>query len=117
MRDLLADGSPAPLLARSGKQVPIKLKAGAVPADYCIGRDYNQGCFPRRPEAPGNHPETLIHACQSGTALLTLEDGQLLTKHEIFAEQGLTGPKEANDDTQPEPHQIEHGSFDSRLSG
>jgi hypothetical protein len=82
--DLLADRSRAQLLSRSGKKPPVKLKTGTVPPDHSIGRDHNQGFFPRRPEAPERNPEQFVHRCQSGAAVFTLEHGQLLTKHEIF---------------------------------
>ena len=83
-RDFLADWSPASLLSRSGKKLPVKLKTGTVPADHSIGRDHNQGFVPRTPEAPERNPEQLVHGCQSGAAVFTLEHGQLLTKREVF---------------------------------
>ena len=93
LADLLADGSPAQLLSRSGNKTPVKLKTGPVPPGHSIGRDHNQIFFPRRPEAPERNPEQLVHGCQSGAAVFTLEHGQLLTKHEIFDEQARTGVK------------------------
>jgi hypothetical protein len=93
LADLLADRSPAQLLSGSGKKPPIKLKTGSVPADHGIGRDHNQGLFPRTPQAPERNPEQFVHSCQLGTAVFTLEHGQLLTKREILHEQARTGVK------------------------
>src|SRR5919197_616969 len=71
LADLLADGSPAQLLSCAGKRPPVKLKTCTVPADHGIGRDYNQGLFPRTPEAPERNPEQLVHGSQSGAAVFT----------------------------------------------
>lgn len=59
----------------------------------------------------------LTRDTQSTARPFDMQRQDLLTKHEIFDEQGLTGTKEANDHTKTEPHQIEHSSFDSRLPG
>jgi hypothetical protein len=93
LADLLADGSPAELLSRSGKKPPVKLKTGMVPPDHSIGRDHNQGFFPRTPEAPERNPKQLVQGCQFGATVFTLEYGQLLTKREIFDSQARTGVK------------------------
>ena len=93
LADLLADGSPAQRLSRSAKEPPVKLKTSTVPPDHSIGRDHNEGIFSRRPEAPERNPEQLIQGCQSGASVCPLEDGQLLTKREIFDEQALPGAK------------------------
>jgi len=73
-----------PTICRSGVPTPVTTKTSTVPPDHSIGRDHNQGVFPRRPEAPERNPEQLIQGCQSGAPVCPLEHGQLLTKREIF---------------------------------
>ena len=55
-------------------------------AHHDIGRDHDQGLFPRKPEAPERNPEQLVHGTQFGAAVFTPEHGYRSAIAQVIAE-------------------------------
>jgi hypothetical protein len=109
LTDLFGHRLSADRLMHAGDQLPIKPKAGTMPAYDSIGRDHNQCLSPGRPEAIKEDPEQFIQHGKSGAAALSLEHCQLLTQSEIFNQQNLARVKQPNEDASPKPQRTEHG--------
>ena len=106
--NFLADTLAADFATRT--PAPVFAEALAMPPHHCV-RCHNQKRFlPSRPHGLDCDPKQLVESIQLGSLLVTLEDRQLLTKHQVFQQKVFARTKAATAQAEKKPQQAQHGS-------
>jgi hypothetical protein len=85
------------------------MEARPMPANHRLRCDGNQGFFSGGPELMGHGPEQLVEQIEPWSRMSTFQNGELLPKREILQHQPPTATKKANEYSEAEQKQVEHG--------
>lgn len=66
---------------------PIQLESGPTPANNSLRLNEKQRTHPARPEPSQDHPEQLIGRRKPRLWMISLQDGELLLKRQVFDDQ------------------------------
>jgi hypothetical protein len=80
-----------------------------VPADDGFGRDDDEVLLPSRPDPSSDYPEELIEEAEARTRMSTFQHSELLPEHEILQNKIPAATEKANQGSDPEEMQTEHG--------
>jgi hypothetical protein len=80
-----------------------------VPADHRFGRDDDQGLLPARLDPPSKDPEEPVKGAKARSRMPTLQHGELLGQGEIHKQEAPTHPQEANQRSEAEGEESQHG--------
>ena len=80
-----------------------------MPSDNGFGRDDEESLFPAGPASTDEQPEEPVKPIQPSARMTPFEHDKLLTKCEIFEKKTAMRPKEANQRSERESKETEHG--------
>jgi hypothetical protein len=69
----------------------------------------DEGLLPSRPDPSSDYPEELIEEAKARSRMSTLQHGELLPEHEILQNKIPAATEKANQGSDPEEKQTEHG--------
>jgi hypothetical protein len=107
--DFLRNPSPPYWRSKSGNQPPVQAETCTVPTDDRFRRNNDKSVFPFCPESTTGDPEELVDQRQPCPRMPTFQDSELLAESEIFQNKVSTTSKEANEDSESESKEFEHG--------
>jgi hypothetical protein len=107
--NLLRCRSSSNLPPDSGDHPPVHAKTTPVPADHGFGRNDDAGQLPSRPGPSSDYPEEFIEEAEARARMSTFQHRELLAKHEILQNKIPAATEEANQCSDPEEKQAEHG--------
>jgi hypothetical protein len=81
-----------------------------VSADDGFGRNDDEGLLPSRPDPSIDYPEELIEEAKARARMWTFQHSELLPEHEILQYEVPGATKQANEGSNPEKLQAEHGT-------
>ena len=90
------------------KPGPIQPESCPMPANDGFGLDENQSPVPMSPEPAQHHPEQFVRKSKPRLRMLLFQDGELLSKSQIFQEQIAARAKEASTYDRQKPQQAQH---------
>lgn len=99
---LFADALPSRSSSMAREPGPICFESGSVPSDNDFRLDENQRVLPSSPESPQNHPEQSVRSSKSRVWTLPLQNGELLSKCQVFQEQVAARPVELGNQSNQE---------------
>ena len=110
LANLLRRLSSPNLLPGSGDQPPVQTKTGSVPPDYSLGCNHDERSFPLLPKSTDGNPEKLVEDAETRPRAAPLQHGELLPEHEVLEDEIPAATEEAEERSEAEQKQIEHGS-------
>lgn len=81
-----------------------------MPTDHRLGRDHDERLFPLRPKSTDGNPEKLVEDAEARPRAAPLQHGELLPEHEVLEDEIPAATEEAEERSEAEQMQIEHGS-------
>src|ERR1019366_4664261 len=90
------------------KPGPIQPESCPMPANDGFGLDENQSPVPMSPEPAQHHPEQFVRKSKPRLRMLLFQDGELLSKSQIFQEQFAARAKEVSTYDRQKPQQAQH---------
>jgi hypothetical protein len=107
--NLLRHLSSSDLRPGLGDRPPVHAKTCAVPADDGFGRNDDEGVLPSRRDPSSDYPKELIDKREMRWRMSTFQHCELLSEHEILQNKIPAAKEEANQCSDPEKKQAEHG--------
>jgi hypothetical protein len=107
--NLPRNSSPACWFSDPGDQAPVETEACPMPSNHRLRRDDDQSFFPGGPELMDSDPEGFVEQIEPWAPMSTFQNGELLPKREILQHKLPMATKKANEYSEPEKKQIEHG--------